>query len=137
MAGEIRVTGVSQAIKAMRQRAKDDTVKIADGLEKAAKMVYTRAQKYVPVDTGALRESGRVETNNKAGLAAESYVSYGGEAAPYALWVHENLEATHAPPTCARWLAKAVRELRGSITNMMKRQVATETTKTVAGEAVS
>ncbi len=133
----MQVTGVSETLRGMRQLVKKDSIKVSDGLKKAAQMVLDKSQKYVPVDTSALKATGRIESNEKAGLAAEATVSYGSELVRYALWVHENTEAAHNPPTCARFLTRAVRELRGSITNMMKRQIEAETVKTIDGKIVT
>ena len=55
----------------------------------------TEAKRRTPVDTGELRASGHVtmgETEN-GGVRAE--LAFGGPAAPYALTVHEDLEAFH------------------------------------------
>jgi len=50
-----------------------------------AEDVKERADKEVPVDTGALKRSGRVEKRGKG----EAAVVYGDEAAPYAAAVHD------------------------------------------------
>ena len=49
---------------------------------------------YVPVDTGALKNSGIVETAD-TGSRFLVTVAYGGPAADYALHVHEDLVARH------------------------------------------
>ncbi|MDE2974564.1 MAG: HK97 gp10 family phage protein [Gemmatimonadota bacterium] len=49
--------------------------------------IYRKADKEVPVVTGELKKSGRVE-NSKAGKG-EAKVVYGGEDAPYAVAVHD------------------------------------------------
>lgn len=46
----------------------------------------------VPVDTGALRNSGYVSPPRMEGAMVVSEVGYGGVAAPYAVTVHEKVE---------------------------------------------
>jgi len=65
-----------------------------------------------PIDTGALRRSGRVEGPRKQGgggsRATLVTVSFGGPSTPryvdYAVYVHEIAEARHAPPTQWKFL---------------------------------
>lgn len=57
----------------------------------------------VPVDTGALRGSGRVE----GPLRNRVFLSFGGAAAPYALKVHEELQAFHTVGE-ARYLVRGL-----------------------------
>ena len=42
-----------------------------------------------------------------------------GYRAPYAIYVHENLEAYHKPPTQAKFLSQPFQQLRGRIADMM------------------
>jgi hypothetical protein len=100
----------------MTLRGLDELVKITEraglnvrpALEKAvfaeANAVLNESKKIVPVDTGALKSSGRVERPvvNAAGVTVE--VSYGGAAAPYALYVHEDPTASHAPGKSFKFL---------------------------------
>ena len=51
-------------------------------------------QDYVPVDTGALKNSGVVETADTGGQFVVT-VGFGGPTAEYALHVHEDLVARH------------------------------------------
>ncbi len=69
-----------------------------------AQSVLNESKKIVPVDTGVLKNSGKVEkpTIREAGVSVE--VTYGGAAAPYALIVHEDLNARHAPGKSAKYL---------------------------------
>ena len=77
-------------------------------LEKAiyeeAWVIFKESQKLVPVDTGALRASGFVHAPKKENDRVFVRVTYGGPAAHYALYVHENLYARHDAPTQAKYL---------------------------------
>lgn len=65
-------------------------------------------QNYVPVDTGLLRSSGNVQTEDH-GNRFRVILGYGGAAAGYAIHVHENLNAYHRPPTQAKYLERPFR----------------------------
>jgi hypothetical protein len=66
--------------------------------------VLNESKKIVPVDTGNLKGSGRVEPPVVSGSGVSVEVTYGGAAAPYALYVHEDLNASHAPGKSAKYL---------------------------------
>lgn len=115
------VTGVESTIRAMRAAGKKDAINIAEGIDKAVKIIGRKAQEYVPRETGALAAS-MVTLNMGVGFGAVGTVSFGGPDAEYAWAVHE-VPATHAPPTRAYYLRDAVTHTRGTITAMMKRQM--------------
>lgn len=111
-----------------------------------AREILALARYYCPVDTGALRASGRIEIRDNLGpRSLRLWVAFGGKVgfvapggegsqdkgtankgwrkmkdfAPahlqgqvvyYAVYVHENMFARHAPPTQAKFLERAVRE---------------------------
>lgn len=75
-----------------------------DSIEETATAIYDRSQELVPVLTGALKSSGRVEVG---GLLAT--ISYGGSDAPYGAIVHEDLTLTHVNGQ-AKFLEQAVVE---------------------------
>lgn len=69
-------------------------------------LTLTKAE--VPVDTGALYETGRVElVDNDAGEVTAA-IAYGDETVDYALAVHEDLEAVH-PHGKAKYVEDPVR----------------------------
>jgi hypothetical protein len=74
-----------------------DTVRAAAGaLFREGERIMTRSKRdFVPVLTGALRASGRVEPPQIAGTEITVILGYGGASAPYALVVHEDLQAHH------------------------------------------
>lgn len=76
----------------------------AAGLARTANVIFDQSQEEVPRDTGTLARSGQVSNPRLEGYNAVVEISYGGPAAEYALWVHENLEAYHVPPTKAKYL---------------------------------
>jgi hypothetical protein len=77
--------------------------------------VFNESQRQVPVDTGTLKNSGHVSSDGD-----EINISYGGAAAGYALWVHENLTARHKPPTKAKFLEDPFNEKIGELSNRLQ-----------------
>lgn len=79
-------------------------------IEAMLQPVFNRSQELVPVKTGALKSSGYIATRQSRGRSVGE-VGYGkGNVPPYAVFVHENLDAQHAPPTQAKFLEQAVDE---------------------------
>lgn len=113
------VEGLQTVLKTLGTAQKETNLKIDEGLEKCAHVILKKALYYCPIEFGPLRESGHVETKGK-GKGARSRVVFD---APYAVYVHEILTAYHEPPTCAKFLERAVRETRGTCKSIMKREL--------------
>ena len=64
-------------------------------LYREAEELMAESKPEVPVDTGALRASGYVEPPQINGNRVTVRCGYGGSAASYALYVHEDLQAHH------------------------------------------
>lgn len=91
-------------------------------LTTTAKKVFADSQNLVPVDTGALKASGKVKppkmeaVTNVAmgtggvtvagGRATVVEIEYGGPDVPYAVIVHEDLQMRHAPGKTAKFLSR-------------------------------
>jgi hypothetical protein len=71
----------------------------------------SRAGHGVPVDTGTLRSTGRVEGPKGTPLRPYVELSFGGAAAPYALTQHEELSLFHKIGE-ARYLVRGVERWR-------------------------
>lgn len=65
------------------------------GLEDEAGTIMEAAIDQVPVDTGALRDSGRIERPQASGREVTIAFGFGGGDVDYAVYVHEDLQATH------------------------------------------
>lgn len=97
------LTGMDNLVKIAGRAAAADAV-IAKAMYKEATTVLNESKKIVPVDTGALKNSGRVELP-KIGIGSiDVEITYGGTAAKYAWYVHEDPEATHAPGKTFKYL---------------------------------
>lgn len=68
---------------------------ISAALYQFGQEVLTASQEVVPMDDGALLNSGHCDTPVDDGNEISVTVGYGGTAAPYALYVHEALEGPH------------------------------------------
>jgi len=84
----VRLTGSKELRKLM-----DDDPSLRPVIENAmyseATVVLNESKRIVPVRTGSLRRSGMVEKPKTVGTRTSVEVTYGGDAAPYALYVHE------------------------------------------------
>jgi hypothetical protein len=129
------VTGVSSFFKILERHKKDTGQKLEDGMLKYAMVVMKKGDYYCPKDTLDLVNSGHIIVEGK-GLNVKFRVTYGGEDAPYALWVHEDLEKYHEPPTCAKWLERAIRETRGTGKSIVQRELQGGVRLTKDGEEV-
>jgi len=69
-----------------------------------ATTVLNESKKIVPVDNGFLKNSGKVEPPKISPKETSVEVTYGGAAAPYALYVHEDPDARHAPGKTFKYL---------------------------------
>lgn len=87
---EVYAERVEQTVKAHCYRE-------GEGIMAVAKSTFT------PVDTGALRATGHVSLPQSDGRSVTVQLGFGGPAAPYAFYVHENLEAHH-PIGSAKYL---------------------------------
>ena len=121
------ITGIRETISALKKTVAGDTVKVAAGLEQCARELLALSRFYVPKDTWALHDSGRVVTTGH-GFAARSTVEYGGAPhghddviVDYAHVVHNDLNARHDPPTQAMYLARASVELMPRFAQIMGR----------------
>ena len=87
IAKEIAVAGRAGAVAA------------AEALRHEGQEVLARSIDEVPVDTGALKASGRLLPQQggviQTGNTMEVQIAFGSTAADYAVYVHENLEAHH------------------------------------------
>jgi hypothetical protein len=89
-------------------------VALVGAIGRESERLMTMAKMLTPVDTGALRSSGRVEGPiNVSSHGATFVLAYGGVALDYALRVHEDLQMHHDVGQ-AKFLETPVREETGS-----------------------
>ena len=93
----VRLVGAERLMR-LAERDKGLTPVIQRAVFAEANVVLNESKRVVPVRFGDLRRSGRVETPVTSGTRTTVEVTYGGAAAPYALYVHEI-----PPNTGGRW----------------------------------
>ena len=105
----MRLVGMAVlAANAARKNAEIDD-RVITAINEAAQDVYGESQRRVPVDTGNLKSSARIDPATQREMVAT--VTYGGTAAAYALPVHE----LHA--TKSKYLEAPARELAPKFLN--------------------
>ena len=93
----VELVGMDKVLDSLKRIDGGERV-LAQAMYAEATVILNESKRLVPVDTGNLRASGRVDRPDTAGGKAVVEISYGGAAAPYALIVHE------VPPnTGGRW----------------------------------
>lgn len=92
MAFEFDIKGLDSIATALSDLVRKVPEVAAQALREEAEIEMEEAKRRTPVDTGALRASGRV-TSSEDGL--EATLSFGNTAVDYALKVHEDTEAFH------------------------------------------
>lgn len=94
--------GMNDLVKVAGRAAAADAV-IAKQMFTEATTVLNESKKIVPVDTGALKNSGRVERPQVKPGEISVEITYGGAAAKYAWYVHE-IPTSHAPGKTFKYL---------------------------------
>lgn len=92
------ITGVNEMLAKIKGIANSFPDRVGAALYQEAQVEMTEAKRRCPVDTGKLRASGQVSKPEREGRRISVTLSFGGAAADYAIYVHENLEANHASP---------------------------------------
>lgn len=107
----IKVVGLSPLVNAFAKAGPDVARFARTAIWEEANEAFLISQAIVPVRTGALLTSGRVEAPSFRGDKVSCDIVYGGPAAPYALYVHEIPpgKAKHDYPTRWKFLENPVK----------------------------
>ncbi len=84
----------------------------------AAEYILKKALFYCPVETGLLKESGRIEQHGHFPFVVADVV-FGSEQAFYAVYVHE-VSAQHQAPTQWKFLEQATKDSTDYITRLIR-----------------
>lgn len=90
----VEIRGVKEMVARLRTVATKMPNTVMQALYQEAQIELTESKRRVPVDTGTLKSSGHVAGTEHVGNKFTATIAYGG-AAPYAIYVHEDLEAHH------------------------------------------
>lgn len=86
-------------------------------IEDTAALVFSESQLEVPVDTGLLKSTGKIQPIQRNDDGIETAITY---TTDYALWVHERLEIRHKPPTKAKYLEDPMKRHSGFFAASLK-----------------
>jgi hypothetical protein len=100
---------------AMTKRATSEYKRICRLLYQHGEKIMAKSKKLVPVLTGALKDSGSVQVREQ-GERFTVELGYGGPAAPYAVFVHEDALAEHKVGQ-ADYLGRPYREAQRELLN--------------------
>ncbi len=114
-----RVKDLRQQLRTIEKKLKGITREIDDtfpgALKHGLKPIFDKSQQLVPVDSGALRNSGYLEEVNTA-RGHSVQLGYGRRGKPfYTVIVHERTDLSHASPTQAKFLEHAINLHAGEI----------------------
>ena len=122
-----RIRGSKALQRELKRRAREAPKALAGALFLEAERIMGKSKRLVPVDTGALRASGHVQTPVIVGKKVSVTLGYGGAAVPYAVIVHER-PARHNAPTQFKYLEMPLNEaipgMAGRIVRRLRRDVA-------------
>lgn len=104
----VKFTGAAGVIANLNALAAKVPQHVEAALREEAEIEMTEAKKRTPVDLGPLRASGKV-TTTRAGLRITAELGFGGPSAPYAVYVHEDMDAHH-PVGEAKFLESTIKE---------------------------
>lgn len=117
----MKLVGMKELKLKFRKLTNGVVNKLERNVELAALFLLRKSQEIVPVDTGALKASGKVWTNHMPHPTA--FVGYATE---YAIYVHEILHYYHEPPTQAKYLSAPLEWYRKEIVDIMIKGVKAE-----------
>lgn len=88
-----------ESIRKIMDNIENPSVRRALGaaMQGFATKILNESKKLVPVDTGTLRNSGKVEGPKISEDSVEVEITYGGSAQAYAGVVHEDMTMDHSP----------------------------------------
>lgn len=91
----LKIEGLDQLQRKLDALAQGLGAEVGHALRAEAEIEMTEAKRRTPVLTGVLKGSGHVTGPTWRGREVTVELKFGGPAAPYAVAVHENLEAFH------------------------------------------
>lgn len=118
----VQLRGLDNLIRAV-ERHKGLKPVVEKAVFTEANTVLNESKKIVPVATGALRASGKVDPPATDDGVTLVEISYGGAAAPYALYVHEIPEYRHAAGKSFKFLEIPAMAHRDKFTRAVKERV--------------
>lgn len=91
----VDITGVEEVMQMFRDYGQQAADALAAEMYQEAEGIMSQSKELTPVDTGTLRDSGAVLLPRAEGTTLVQELGFGGPAASYALYVHENTTSFH------------------------------------------
>ena len=113
------ISGIKELQRAFKSVERQNAKGLEIGLKRAGLFLQRESQKIVPVEYGILKNSAFTRAE---GSGFDTVIRVGYEAS-YALFVHENLEARHAPGKQAKFLETPLREKRDEMAAIINESV--------------
>jgi hypothetical protein len=122
MNATIHITGLQQLESRLARLAIRIPQEVGRALYEVAQEEATESRRRTPVDTSALKNSHAVSRPLFLGRTISVTISVGGPSAPYAVYVHENLDAFH-PVGQAKFLESTILESKPYLAQRIARRV--------------
>ncbi len=119
MSKKSTVQGSLEIQRELAARVKGNAKGMKRGLLKAGLFLQRLSMQIVPVDLNVLRPSANTRAEG-SGKATSVIVSYGTD---YAVYVHEDLEARHAPGKQAKFLEQPFREKKDRLKRIVMEEI--------------
>ena len=103
---EIELVGADKVMKVLSGLGDRAPKELGGAMWREGTRIINSAKAITPVDTGTLKGSGHVQMPDISGNSVTVTVGFGGAASNYAIYVHENLNSFHKPPTTAKFLER-------------------------------
>jgi hypothetical protein len=106
----------------LQEKAREINEMLTRTVQEVIERVFAESQILVPVNTGALKASGKVvkEPSSNNGAFVGSYVTYGDGMVDYAVKVHEDLGMYHKAPTQAKYLEAPLLQNKDVLENLIR-----------------
>jgi ribosome modulation factor len=109
----------AKRIRELIERYPDRAIRaLSSGMYKEGEIIAGNAKDICPVDTGTLRDTTTVLLPKIEGDSVLQEIGSGGPAAPYAIYVHENMNAHH-PVGQAKYLEQPFREAQRGLVDRL------------------
>lgn len=117
MAKVVEVLNAADIVAALRARTKVHAAAVQQALIQAGLWLQRASQAIVPIDTGDLRRSAFTR-HSGTGFQVIVRVGY---TQSYAIYVHEDLNARHAPGKQAKYLEEPARTGRATMGEIIRK----------------
>lgn len=122
MATEFSLKGMQAMQRKLKSLEKKFPTEVERALRIEIEVEAKEVKRRTPVDTGALRTSVHVEGPERRGWTVMIRIVAGGPAAPYAVYVHEDLHAFHKTGQ-AKYIESVIMESRPFLAARLARRI--------------